>query len=199
MRRFATWFGPCVSLAWAVWQIAALYFGWREWLRGDRVEAILGLCLPTFSLAMDLLVAAGARGISRWWALSATLGPIGIAMVYRNPALPLPVERFPAPPPEERPDAVAFATIVQCILVLHLVLTYPWDHRFAWVPNAVLYLCVSLIAMPSLSRTLMNRAYPTEWAAVALLGPIGLVIIACLPDRTVNPARGFPVEPTPES
>ena len=167
----------------------------RWWARGDGASAFILPTMVTIFLAQSFATAARARGRSRWWGALAILGPVGLALIFRRPLRPVPVVTGLSEPPPASPFILGAVAVAQAIIVIHCVATYPWDKPLQWVGESSCYLAISSSMMPSLSRTLMDRGYPAAWAAFGLLGPIGLIVVFSLPDRTVQPARGFAVQP----
>ena len=56
-------------------------------------------------------------------------------------------------------------------------------------------LTVSIVR--NLVRATSQRGYGMAWGLFGLLGPIGVIVVYCLPDRCPH-QRGFPIEPTPK-
>ena len=166
-------------------------FAYHALIAGHRLSGVVDYLLPTMQLAFGLMGAAKARGRSVAWGLLAVVGPVGVAVVYRWPLRVVPVA-LPPPPPRS-PLIVGAVTLAQIIIVVHTVATYPWDHPHQWIGDLIAYGFVSTAMIPPLVRPLLDRGYGTSWAALALLGPPGLIVIYFLPDRTRWPAAGFAV------
>ncbi len=180
----------------AGWQVAVLPSALRSWTAGSRLSAVLDVLAPTVQLWINLMFAAKARGHSFAWGVSAVLGVVGIAIIYRWPLRVLP-EDTDDPGPGFQPNGLAIVfPVVQVILVFHAALTYPWDSKpHEWVGDLFLYLLVSAFMLAWVGQAATNRGYHRCLGALGLLGPIGLAIIYGVPDRTIQPARGFPIEP----
>jgi hypothetical protein len=185
------------SIVYAVWQVAVLPSIHRKWATGDHLSAVLELLLPTAPLFFNLMSAARARGRNFGWGVLALLGPIGVAVVYRWPLRAEP--DVPAEPGQGfQPNTLAIVCpVVQAILVVHTICTYPWDNPFQWVGDLMLFLLVSIFVCAWLGQVAESRGHPRAWGALGLLGLIGFAVTYTLPDRTLRPARGFPIEPMP--
>ena len=193
IRANAVNFG--ISILLVVWQLASVPRAHHWWAIGRHAAALVDPLFPTVVLSFSLISAARLRGRSIGSGALSVLGPIGVAVIYRWPLVPIPVAAVVPEPPPASPVILGAVTIAQLIIVVHTVSTYPWDKPLQWVGDLLLYLVVSFSMMPPLSRSLLDRGYPAAWAALGLLGPIGLIVVFTLPDRTVQPARGFAVEP----
>ncbi len=177
----------------ALWQFASVVPACRSWSIGNRSSAVLDVLFPTMMLFSQLLAAARARSRSAGWGLLAIVGPIGVAFVYRWPLLP-PPEVPPGTGFQPNGLAVVFP-VVQLILALHTSLTYPWDRPHQWVDDLGLYLLVSVFTVAWAGQVATQRGWSRGWGVLGLLGPVGLPVPYCLPDRTIRPARGFPITP----
>ena len=55
------------------------------------------------------------------------------------------------------------------------------------------YLCVTGGLATVLAVVARRRGRPWPWGLMAMVGPAGLIVVYCLPDRTARPGRGFAV------
>ena len=53
-----------LSILLALWQVASLPFVHRDWVKAERVSAVVNYLLPTVQLAFGLAAASKARGRS---------------------------------------------------------------------------------------------------------------------------------------
>jgi hypothetical protein len=66
-----------------------------------------------------------------------------------------------------------------------------------WLFGCMAAVLVPILAIP-LGRRAVARGYSWAWGGLAIVGIAGLLVVSMLPKRSLQRARGFPIEPIRE-